>query len=246
NNAAQRNEDIYNNDLYASRLVLADAVKPMRLEATTVAAPASPVAASAASNAPVTADTRRLRDYRAKIGNTEYRIVRGEFHRHTEISPDGGGDGSLMDAWRYALDAASLDWIGCCDHDNGIGREYTWWLTQKLGDVFHSPGAFTPMFNYERSVQYPEGHRNVIFAQRGIRTLPRLPKTNEEDPGTAPDTQLLYRYVKQFNGIVASHTSGTNMGTDWRDNDPLAEPVVEIYQSDPQNYPKTHATPPNN
>jgi hypothetical protein len=26
------------------------------------------------------------------------------------------------------------------------------------------------------------------------------------------------------------------MGTDWRDNDPLAEPVVEIYQGDRQNY----------
>jgi len=32
------------------------------------------------------------------------------------------------------------------------------------------------------------------------------------------------------------HTSGTNMGTDWRDNDPLVEPVVEIYQGDRQNY----------
>src|ERR1700679_3584036 len=26
------------------------------------------------------------------------------------------------------------------------------------------------------------------------------------------------------------------MGTDWGDNDPLAEPVVEIYQGDRQNY----------
>jgi hypothetical protein len=47
---------------------------------------------------------------------------------------------------------------------------------------------------------------------------------------------MFYRYLKQFNGIVASHTSGTNMGTDWRDNDPTSEPVVEIYQGDRQNY----------
>jgi hypothetical protein len=26
------------------------------------------------------------------------------------------------------------------------------------------------------------------------------------------------------------------MGTDWRDNDPVVEPVVEIYQGDRQNY----------
>jgi hypothetical protein len=35
------------------------------------------------------------------------------------------------------------------------------------------------MFHYERSVSYPEGHRNVIFAQRGIRPLPRLPRKAE-------------------------------------------------------------------
>ena len=52
---------------------------------------------------------------------------------------------------------------------------------------------------------------------------------------------MLYRYLRKFNGIVASHTSGTNMGTDWRDNDPLAEPVVEIYQGDRQNYEKPGA-----
>ena len=30
------------------------------------------------------------------------------------------------------------------------------------------------MFTYERSVAYPHGHRNVMFAHRGVRTLPRL------------------------------------------------------------------------
>jgi hypothetical protein len=149
---------------------------------------------------------------------------------------DGGRDGSLLDAFRYMLDAAAMDWVGCCDHDNGHGREYTWWMTQKLTDIFHLQGSFIPMFSYERSVRYPEGHRNVVFAQRGVRTLPRIAIVQESAPGSAPDTQMLYRYLRHFNGIVASHTSGTNMGTDWRDNDPLAEPVVEIYQGDRQNY----------
>ncbi len=65
------------------------------------------------------------------------------------------------------------------------------------------------MFAYERSVQYPEGHRNVIFAQRGIRTLPRQPLTSENDNAPAPDTLSLYEYLKLFNGISASHTSAT-------------------------------------
>jgi len=76
----------------------------------------------------------------------------------------------------------------------------------------------------------------VVFAQRGIRPLPRLPKVDENSTGHAPDTLLFYRYLKQFNGLTASHTSATDMGTDWRDNDPEAEPVVEIYQGMRQNY----------
>jgi hypothetical protein len=52
----------------------------------------------------------------------------------------------------------------------------------------------------------------------------------------SPDTQMLYRYLKQLDGICASHTSGTDMGTDWRDSDRKVEPVVEIYQGARQNY----------
>ena len=73
------------------------------------------------------------------------------------------------------------------------------------------------MFSYERSVAFPEGHRNVVFARRGIRVLPNMPKMANNLEGHAPDTQMLYRYLRQYNGIVASHTSGTDMGTDWRE-----------------------------
>ena len=99
-----------------------------------------------------------------------------------------------------------MDWVGCCDHDNGAGREYTWWITQKLTDIFYTPGKFVPMFSYERSVAYPEGHRNVIFAQRGIRPLPRLPQIGRERRvANAPDTQMLYRVpeaVQRHRGVA--------------------------------------------
>jgi hypothetical protein len=187
-----------------------------------------------------------IRDYRVGLGSERLQVMRGEFHRHTEISGDGGNDGPLVDAYRYMIDAASMDWGGCCDHDNGAGREYSWWIEQKLTDAYHLPNTYVPMFAYERSVQYPEGHRNVVMPNRGIRPLPRLPKMDDTSQGHAPDTQMLYRYLREFNGIVASHTSGTNMGTDWRDNDPVVEPVVEIYQGDRQNYEMPDAPRSNN
>jgi hypothetical protein len=186
------------------------------------------------------AAVRAIRGYRVRVAGKEYKLLRGDFHRHTEMSWDGGADGSLEDMFRYSIDAASLDFIANGDHDNGAGREYPWWLTQKFDDAYLVPAAFTPMFSYERSVAYPHGHRNCMFAQRGILTLPRLavPKDGKQHPGGvhAGDTKMLYRYLHEFGGICASHTSATGMGTDWRDNDPQAEPVVEIYQGDRMSY----------
>ncbi|HEV3259005.1 MAG TPA: hypothetical protein VG013_19190 [Gemmataceae bacterium] len=185
------------------------------------------------------AAVKRRRDYRVEAGGKTYRLLRGEFHRHTELSWDGGPDGSLEDMFRYAIDAAAMDWIGNTDHDSGAGREYSWWLIQKLTDAYHITGSFTPVFAYERSVNFPHGHRNCVFAQRGVRTLPRLaePDQTKRVAGIhADDTKMLYRYLHELGGICASHTSATDMGTDWRDNDPEVEPVVEIYQGDRMSY----------
>ena len=220
--------DPFNNDLFENEVSLGPASASSGVAAAELPAASAPDP----RDQPERAAVATLRDYRK--GNL--RIVRGEFHRHSEISMDGANDGSLLDQWRYAIDTGAMDWIGCCDHDNGAAREYSWWIEQKLTDVFFNPGHFVPMFNYERSVNYPEGHRNVIFAQRGIRVLPRLPISPVDQSVHAPDTQMLYAYLKFFGGVTASHTSGTLMGTDWRDNDPLVEPAVEIYQGDRQNY----------
>lgn len=181
--------------------------------------------------------TVRSRGYRPTIGGQGYRLMRGDFHRHTEISWDGRNDGPLIDAYRYYIDAASLDWAGCCDHDNGDAREYTWWLVQKFTDAYLLASRYVPMFYYERSVAYPEGHRNIVFDKRGVRVLPRLPVTSPDSPATpAPDTTMLYQYLRFFGGMSAPHTSATDQGTDWRNNDPQVETFVEIYQGDRQDY----------
>jgi hypothetical protein len=182
-----------------------------------------------------------IRDYRITVNGQTLRIWRGEFHRHTELSMDGGGDGGLLDLWRYAIDAADLDWIGDGDHDYGAGREYSWWTTQKCVTLFTVPNRFVPVFCYERSVSYPEGHRNCMFATRGVRSLPRLPISDPQKFAPAPDTNLLYLYLKRFGGLCAPHTSATDMGTDWRNYDAEVEPFVEIYQGDRNNYERPDA-----
>ncbi|MEO7297231.1 MAG: hypothetical protein ABI042_01495, partial [Verrucomicrobiota bacterium] len=197
--------DPFDNDVFISRIEFPSA----KISLTLVPAKQTPLATKKASAATTKerGEIASCRDWKIHYQGKPLQLVRGEFHRHTEISGDGGNDGPLEDMWRYAIDVAAMDWLGCGDHDNGAGREYPWWLTQKTTDAFRLPGRFDPPFSYERSVSYPEGHRNVVFAQRGVRTLPRLPKTDPEPVVHAPDTQMLFKYLKQFNGVTASHSS---------------------------------------
>src|SRR2546426_269501 len=48
------------------------------------------------------AQVARVRDHRLRLDGASYKIVRGDLHRHTEISMDGAVDGSLWDLYRYA------------------------------------------------------------------------------------------------------------------------------------------------
>ncbi|MEK7406863.1 MAG: DUF3604 domain-containing protein [Acidobacteriota bacterium] len=175
-------------------------------------------------------DLARIRQYAIESGGNSYRIYRGDTHRHTEFSMDGNNDGTLLDCYRYALDAASLDFLGVSEH-NGAGGpdvEYINWLLQQAADLFMLPKTFTPLYGYERSVGYPNGHRNVMFARRGNPTLPIPPEEQKAKAGA----KALYDYLKRYRGVAFSHTSATGMGTDWRDNEPEVEPLVEIYQGD--------------
>ncbi|MFN7921409.1 MAG: hypothetical protein U0Q16_15005 [Bryobacteraceae bacterium] len=178
-------------------------------------------------------DTARIRGHRITIGGKEYRIVRGDLHRHTELSPDGAGDGSLEDLYRYALDAAAMDYAHVSDHQMGADEDYNWWITQKSNDLYFMPRRFVPLYGYERSVPYPNGHRNVIWAERGKQVL-RI--NSAEQKGTVNTGSVLYPYLKDTGGVATSHTSATEQGTDWRDNDPALEPIVEIYQGFESNY----------
>jgi hypothetical protein len=177
-------------------------------------------------------DIRRLQAARINTKGKSLRILRGDMHRHTDLSFDGDIDGSIWDFYRYAIDAAGFEYSGLTDHNAGDDTEYIWWIIQKSNDLFHYPGRFTPVFAYERSLRYPNGHRNLVWAKRGVRTLTR---SKEEESG-AEGAARLYDYLRKTGGLAMSHTSATLMGTDWRDNDPELEPLVEIYQGDRTSY----------
>ena len=203
-----------------------------------------------------------IKNHRLRLGEESLRIVRGDLHRHTELSPDVGGldDGSLPEFYRYMINAAAMDFGASTDHQAG-GNDYWNFLTLKMADMYHSPDRFVPLYGYERNIGNPHGHRNIVHIDRNYPIVPffqsmnprfLLPDTpdgelltfNSNDFGGAirNDTKLLYEELRQSGGLAIPHTSGTaSMGTDWRDNDPQLEPVVEIYQGARQNYEHKNA-----
>ncbi len=213
-------------DVYASKLP--------NLERTTAApklAPRPKLELTFHDMAPTeTEDLERIRNYEISSGGKTYKIYRGDTHRHSEISMDGNNDGSTFQTYRYAIDAAKLDYLLTSEHNSSAGPDqpYINWMLQQYVDVFSIAGEFQPFYGYERSISYPDGHRNILFAERGNPALEILPEERNHTKGAA----RLYAYLKERDGIAISHTSATGMGTDWRDNDPEVEPLVEIFQGD--------------
>jgi len=192
------------------------------------------------------AHVANMRARRAVVAGRDLQVLRGDTHRHTELSPDFRAvpDGSALDFYRYVLDAADLDFGLITDHQAGGDREYWWWYTEKLADLFYAPERYIPLFGYERSVAYPHGHRNIIHASRGVEHIPFFMDLDQTPMRmhsvctyvTSDDTKLVYEALKRSGGISIPHTSATNMGTDWRDNEPEVEPLVEIFQGDRYSY----------
>jgi len=187
------------------------------------------------------ADVSAIRAYRAEVDGAECRIVRGDLHRHTEFSWDNGGrtDGSVIEFYRYMMDGAAMDFGAVTDHNAGGDYLYWYWLTQKSADLFHASEGFVPLYGYERSAVYPWGHRNIFQAKRGVPVVSFFTEADFSGPrpgvGSGKlmenDTELLYGELERTGSIAISHTSATNMGTDWavQNRDGL-EPVVEIFQ----------------
>ena len=159
------------------------------------------------------------------------RLFRGDLHRHTDLSADSQRDGDILLAYRYALDAGALDFLAVTDH-SGAERlhyyKYQWWRTRQIATMFDRPGRFATFFGYERTVTFPGGHRNVISTRRDMRPVPI---SDEEFTGAESWAERLYPDLLRHGDIAIAHTTAGGGGTDWRVNDPRAEPVVEVFQA---------------
>ena len=190
--------------------------------------------------------------YETKVGGKTYRLYYGDLHRHTDIVGHGWTDLSISGQFRYALDAAELDFMATTDHnqtynmvasgERTVGKEdalgeYGWWRTQKVADMYLFPGRFVSLFGYERSMEYPGGHRKLIWPERRGELIPG-------DVGIPSDNIPLglWERLKGTDGISIPHSPlGPRVSWEW--HDPVSQPVLEMYQGFRRSYEHSDALP---
>ncbi len=180
-------------------------------------------------------------------GGKTYSLMMGDAHRHTDIRGHSGVDGSVLDTYRYAMDAAKLDWLGVSDHNEVAGntwpdgiRDYEWWTTQKAVDLMSHAPVFIGVYSYEHSLNRPSGHRNMLFLKRGgpLRAVdrsipadnlpPNLWKWMEEHALTQPGQKV----------VIVPHTFGEKRQplNDWNEKNARFDCLMEMYQGARSSY----------
>jgi hypothetical protein len=189
--------------------------------------------------APATRPPLRPRQTMTASGVT-YHLLMGDAHRHTDIRGHSGVDGSVLDTYRYAMDAAQLDWLGTSDHNEVLGgrwpdglRDYSWWCVQKTVDLMTHAPTFIGVYAYEHSMVRPAGHRNILFLKRGAPLRP-IDRVNNADDNLPPN---LWKWMEANvftqpgqKAVIVPHTFGAGPLADWNWPNARFDCLLEIYQ----------------
>ena len=200
--------------------VIVGATMPLGSDATR-SAPPSLSAFAAPSPAPL-ADTRS-RTWREHTsftdsdGRTQY-LLRGDLHRHTDLSlcfPFF--DGSLEDAYRYAIDAAQLDFLAVTDHtrdlQHGAVDGLLWWRNTNAVRQYTLGDEFIPLVGFERSHRDTD-HNVISLREDHLRDFP----------------PPLPEYWAKIDGDTITIPHAPFIGKIWEYQDDAKRPLLEIFQ----------------
>lgn len=164
-------------------------------------------------------------------GETLY-LFHGDLHRHTDLSlcfvPT---DGTMDDAYRYALDVVRYDFMGITDHSRDIARgnvlSQLWWRNVKEVTRHNLRPRFIPYFAYERS-RGGDDHNVISLRSDMLRPHtyphPRLWRELDDDTITIP-------HQTWTEPLVEGEPKPPSLRPEtWDQHDEMRRPLLEIYQ----------------
>ncbi len=170
--------------------------------------------------------------FEASIGpeGEEHTLFFGDLHRHTDLSlcfPFV--DGSLDDAYRYAIEVAKLDFLGITDHardiDRGDVQSQLWWRSIKEVERHQLNDTFFPYFAYERSHRDTD-HNVISLRDDMLRNFP-------------PPLPEFWNEIEDADTFTIPHNPF--IGKVWEHHDDAKRPLLEIYQGFRDQSSESHA-----
>jgi hypothetical protein len=166
------------------------------------------------------------------VADRQYELFFGDLHRHTDLSLcNVPTDGTIDDAYRYAIDVARLDFLGITDHARDIAqgdvKSQLWWRNCKEVTRHALGPRFFPYFSYERSRGGAD--HNVISLKPDVLTPFTYPHAKlwtelDDDTFTIPHQTIT-------DPITDPNALPTSIGPEvWASHDNARRPLLEIYQ----------------
>ncbi len=161
----------------------------------------------------------RPRPEPVQINGKEYHLFFGDLHRHTDLSlcrvPV---DGTIDDAYRYAIEVAGLDFLGITDHsrDLALGDPLSqlWWRSRKEVTRHELRDRFVPLFAYERSHGKTADHNVISLRPDMLR----------------PHTYPVPEFWKELDDDTITIPHQPIRRDTWAYQDDRLRPLVEIFQ----------------
>ncbi len=151
-------------------------------------------------------------------------ILWGDLQIHTGLSD---GTGILEEVWRYARNAAALDFACITDHDRwGLlfldEHPEMWQEMKQAANERNEPGRFTTFLGFEWT-NWIYGHRHVVYGGDDGALYSSFDERYDHP-------EELWKALEGQDAItIAHHSAGGPVPIDWRvAPDPVLEPVTEI------------------
>lgn len=179
--------------------------------------PVEPIESGLQRGAPVVR-APAARSAPVSLGGAAYQVVYGDLHRHTDLSLCFSFfDGSIEDAYRYAIDVAELDFLAITDHtrdiDHGDVLSQLWWRCTKEVTRHRLGDRFFPYFAFERSHRDTD-HNVISLRDDMLRNFP----------------PPLPRFWAEIDADTITIPHNPFIGKLWHHHDDTKRPLAEVYQ----------------